>query len=72
MALARGVAWRHGLGGDWGTPSAWAAAARMCRGEGSEVREARRGQRGEGSEAMEARWWERGDGSDAQAGVVHA
>ena len=68
VALARVVARRHGLGGDSGTPSAWAAAARARRVEENEAREARRGRRGERGEAMEARRWERGDGSDARAG----
>ena len=54
------------MGGDWGTPSAWAAAARVCRGEGSEVRD----KRGEGSEAREARRWKRGGGSEATGAML--
>ena len=54
------VARQHGLGGDSGTPSAWAAAAaRTCR-VVVESRKVRRAQRGERSEAREARRWKRG------------
>ena len=65
VALARVVARQHGLGGDSGTPLAWAAAARTCR-VVVESRKARRAQRDEGSEAREAMRGKRCEGSDAR------
>ena len=64
VALARVVARQHGLGGDSGTPLAWAAAARTCR-VVVESRKARRAQRDEGSEAREAMRGKRCEGSEA-------
>ena len=64
VALARVVARQHGLGGDSGTPLAWAAAARTCR-VVVESRKARRAQRDEGSDAREAMRGKRCEGSEA-------